>query len=119
MDSVRSLYTESGCAERYHDEAFTLTQLVVEATGGTVTFSGTGTTTVDDGRSLLDQAESAGLEPESGCRMGICHTCTRRLVCGTVRDVVTGDVTDVVAESAGAEIRICVSAPVGDVDIDL
>ena len=29
----------------------------------------------------------------SGCRMGICHTCTRSLSCGTVRDAVTGELT--------------------------
>ena len=38
----------------------------------------------DDGRPLLEQAEAAGLTPESGCRMGICHSCTRRKTRGAV-----------------------------------
>ena len=67
---------------------------------------------------MLEQAEAAGLAPEHGCRMGICHTCTRSLTCGTVRNVVTGDLTTAPAET-GVAIRICVSAPVGDAHIDL
>jgi hypothetical protein len=47
--------------------------------------------------------------------MGICHTCTRRLCSGVVRDAVTGDLTN----GPDVSIRICVSVPVGDVEIDL
>jgi ferredoxin-NADP reductase len=118
MDGVREHYAVAGLAERYHDEAFTLANVVAESTGGRVTFAASGTTVVDDGRPLLLQAEDAGLTPESGCRMGICHTCTRALTCGTVRDVVTGELTSD-AGTPGVAIRICVSAPVGDVAIDL
>ena len=60
MTAVRQHYADAGCAERYHDEAFTLSDLVAEATGGTVTFAASGLSTVDDGRPLLEQAESAG-----------------------------------------------------------
>jgi hypothetical protein len=49
--------------------------------------------------------------------MGICHTCTRSLTCGTVRNVVDGELTTA-AETAVA-IRVCVSAPVGDAQVDL
>ena len=126
MEGVREHYALAGRAERYHDEAFTLATVVAESTAGSgalaprgqrgrVTFATSGTTVVDDGRPLLLQAEAAGLTPESGCRMGICHTCTRHLTCGTVRDVATGELID----APGTEIRICVSAPVGDVAIDL
>jgi stearoyl-CoA 9-desaturase NADPH oxidoreductase len=111
MTSVREHYASAGLAHRYHDEAFTL---VTEATGGTVSFATSDTTAVDDGRPLLEQAEAAGLAPEYGCRMGICHTCTRQLLCGTVRDMRTGELTD-----GNGDIRICVSAPVGDVSVDL
>ena len=68
-----------------------------------------------DGTPLLLQAEAAGLAPLSGCRMGICHTCTRQLRSGVVRDAVTGELTT----GPDANIRICVSVPVGDVEIDL
>jgi ferredoxin-NADP reductase len=114
MNSVRAHYVDAGLAHRHHDEAFTLDVIVGESTGGTITFGASGTCATDDGRTLLEQAEAAGLKPESGCRMGICHTCPRLLAAGTVRNVVNGELSD-----AGTEVRICVSAPVGDVSIDL
>ena len=47
--------------------------------------------------------------------MGICNTCSCRKSAGTVRNVLTGELS-----SSGAEqIRICVSVPVGDVALDL
>ena len=69
----------------------------------------------NNGRSLLEQAEHAGLSPEFGCRMGICHTCTCRKTAGSVRNLVTGEVSSAEEE----DIQICVSAPVGDVELDL
>jgi ferredoxin-NADP reductase len=83
--------------------------------GGRVTFADSDIEVVDDGRSLLEQAESAGLSPESGCRMGICHTCTRRKTGGVVRNLTTGAVSTAPDE----DVQICVSVPVGDVDIAL
>ena len=86
-----------------------------EPSGGRVTFADSSIDIVDDGRSLLEQAESAGLTPESGCRMGICHTCTRRKTSGVVRNLTTGAVSTAPDE----DVQICVSVPVGDVDIAL
>ena len=83
--------------------------------GGRITFSDSGVDVVDDGRSLLEQAESAGLSPENGCRMGICHTCTRRKTAGTVRNLITGSISTAPDE----DVQICVSVPVGDVDLSL
>ena len=69
----------------------------------------------NSGLPLLEQAEDAGLAPEHGCRMGICNTCSCRKTAGTVRNVITGELS-----SAGEEqIRICVSVPVGDVALEL
>jgi ferredoxin-NADP reductase len=120
MDGARELYGEAGATDLLHTEAFTLSQVLAEAGtgGGTLRFEGAQLDVVDDGRPILEQAEAAGLAPLHGCRMGICHTCTRSLTCGTVRDVVTGDLTTAPAET-GVAIRICVSAPVGDAHIDL
>ena len=84
-------------------------------TGGRITFSSSGIDVPDDGRPLLNQAESAGLAPQSGCRMGICHTCTRRKIHGVVRNLTTGAVSTDDDEA----IQICVSVPAGDVEIDL
>ncbi|MEB3020150.1 ferredoxin reductase [[Mycobacterium] crassicus] len=86
-----------------------------EASGGQVTFLGSTISVVDDGRSLLEQAEAAGLQPTNGCRMGICHSCTCRKTGGTVRNLITG----AISTAEGEDIQICVSVPVGDVDIDL
>jgi ferredoxin-NADP reductase len=119
MDSARGLFDAAGCGERFHQEAFALPQFVGEAgtVGGSVRFSVCTTTVDNDGQPLLVQAEAAGLTPQSGCRMGICHTCIRSLSCGTVRDTVTGELTT--ATTSDVEIRICVSVPVGDVAVDL
>jgi stearoyl-CoA 9-desaturase NADPH oxidoreductase len=86
-----------------------------EASGGSVTFVDSGVEMTDDGRPLLEQAEAAGLTPESGCRMGICHSCTRRKTRGAVKNLITGAVSSAEQE----DVQICVSAPVGDVDIAL
>jgi stearoyl-CoA 9-desaturase NADPH oxidoreductase len=84
-----------------------------EASGGRVSFTDSGTELVDNGRPLLEQAEAAGLTPESGCRMGICHSCTRRKTRGAVKNLITGAVSSTEQE----DVQICVSVPVGDVDI--
>ncbi|MFL6082439.1 MAG: ferredoxin reductase [Mycobacterium sp.] len=89
--------------------------VTVEASGGLVTFADSGVERVDDGRPLLEQAEAAGLKPESGCRMGICHSCTRRKTRGAVKNLITGAVSSAEQE----DVQICVSVPVGDVDIAL
>ncbi|MEO9224662.1 MAG: 2Fe-2S iron-sulfur cluster binding domain-containing protein, partial [Acidimicrobiales bacterium] len=82
---------------------------------GSIAFARSGVTADVTGTSILDTAESVGLTPESGCRMGICHTCTRAKESGCVRNVLTGELS-----SDGPEdIQICISAPVGDVVVDL
>jgi stearoyl-CoA 9-desaturase NADPH oxidoreductase len=103
--------------ENVHSESFVAPtlDLPAEPSGGRVTFADSNIEIVDDGRSLLEQAESAGLAPESGCRMGICHTCTRRKTCGVVRNLTTGAVSTAPDE----DVQICVSVPVGNVDIAL
>ena len=82
---------------------------------GDVVFSRAGQTAANSGASLLEQAEALGLRPEFGCRMGICFSCTRTKTAGTVRNVLTGEESSLPDE----EIRICVSAPVGDCVVDL
>ena len=121
MDSVRSHYEAAGVPHRFHQEAFTLPMSAGEsAVGGSVRFGASDLVVESDGRPLLDQAERVGLAPKHGCRMGICHTCTRPLSCGTVRDAVTGELTTTTSESGQeVDIRVCVSVPVGDVEIDL
>ena len=86
-----------------------------ESPEGEVVFDRAGTSAANTGESLLEQAEAQGLSPEFGCRMGICFTCTSRKSEGTVRNVLTGEESSLPDE----DIRICVSAPVGDCVVDL
>jgi ferredoxin-NADP reductase len=107
QEHCENVYTESFVPPVFEASA--------NPSGGRVTFADSGVDVVDDGRSLLEQAESAGLTPENGCRMGICHTCTRRKTAGTVRNLITGAVSTAPDE----DVQICVSVPVGDVDLSL
>jgi ferredoxin len=117
MEAARTLFAQANRSEHLRTEAFTLTQFTAEAgtVDGTVRFGASERAVASDGTPLLLQAEAAGLTPLTGCRMGICHTCTRRLCAGVVRDAVTGELTN----GPDVNIRICVSVPVGDVEIDL
>ena len=103
--------------ENVYTESFVPPVFVPSAnpSGGRITFSNSGIDVTDDGRPLLEQAESAGLTPQNGCRMGICHTCTRRKTAGTVRNLITG----AVSTARDEDVQICVSVPVGDVDLSL
>ena len=82
---------------------------------GDVVFARSGLEAPSSGAPLLEQAEALGLTPDFGCRMGICFTCTSRKSQGTVRNVLTGEESSLPDE----DIRICVSAPVGDCVMEL
>ena len=60
-------------------------------------------------------AASAGLTPEFGCRMGICFTCTRVKESGCTRNLRTGELNS----DPDVQIQLCISAPVGDVAVNL
>ncbi|MCK0174529.1 ferredoxin reductase [Mycolicibacterium sp. F2034L] len=111
VEAVRALRPDAR-AESFVPPTFDLSG---ETSGGRVSFADSGVEITDDGRPLLEQAETAGLNPESGCRMGICHSCTRRKTRGAVKNLITGAVSDAEEE----DVQICVSVPVGDVDIAL
>jgi stearoyl-CoA 9-desaturase NADPH oxidoreductase len=83
--------------------------------GGTVRFRVTEFSTDCDGQTpILVAGEQAGADLSYGCRMGICHTCTCKLVSGRVRDLRNGELYG----EPGEMIRICISAPEGDVELD-
>ena len=105
-------------SRRLHTERFRapLAKLDIDARGGAVEFTAAGKTVQADGATpLLRVAEDAGLNPPHGCRMGICHTCPRKLLSGQVRDLRTGAVHG----EPGEKVLICVSAAAGDCQIDL
>jgi ferredoxin-NADP reductase len=102
-------------ADSLHVEYFKPPRTASGEAEGEVEFSRSGKATANTGASLLEQAEALGLTPEYGCRMGICFSCTSRKTEGTVRNVLTGEQSSLPDE----DIRICVSAPVGDCAVDL
>jgi stearoyl-CoA 9-desaturase NADPH oxidoreductase len=117
LDVVEEVYAEDGLTDRLHTERYqapssggTLTDA-----GGTITFTTSDITVDSDGRSLLEQAEDAGLQPDFGCRMGICHGCVQTKPRGPVRDVRSG----AVADEENEDIQLCITVPLGDVEIEL
>lgn len=119
MAQVREYMESRDLGDRLHSEAFTLDTAPVidpnQPITGTVTYTESVTTSENDGRTILEQAEAAGLSPEYGCRMGICFSCTKVRKSGCTRNILTGELDS----EADQQIQICVSAPVGDVDIEL
>ena len=117
MAAVEKVWEEDGLNQQLHKEQFTLAapDLSSDSAEGEVRFAHSERVEVNSGATLLEQAEAAGLTPESGCRMGICHTCSCRKTAGKVRDIRTGEISD-----AGEEtIQICVTVPVGTVTLDI
>lgn len=114
---VRDTWAEDGIEQLLHVESFLPPSLAAGGAGteGSVGFARSGERVPSDGGPLLDQAERAGLCPEFGCRMGICRICTCRKTAGSVRNVLSGEISGAEEE----DIQICVSVPVGDVELAL
>ncbi len=112
IEAVRGAYDGS---EQLRVEYFQPPRTSGTSAEGDVAFTRSGKEAPNTGAPLLEQAEALGLTPEFGCRMGICFSCVSRKSEGTVRNVLTGEESSLPDE----EIRICVSAPVGDCVVDL
>lgn len=118
LATVEAHWADAGLGEQLIVERFrpALAAANAGATGGALSFVGSARQADSNGQtSILETAEQAGLAPAHGCRMGICHGCTARLICGQVRDLRTGQVFGETDDL----IQICVCAPAGDVQIDL
>lgn len=115
--AVRDAYAERGADDQLHTEYFKVPTVDLSAADatGTLTFETSGTTADNSGATILEQAESAGLAPEFGCRMGVCNTCAVKKLSGAVRHVVTGEVSAHTDET----VKVCVQVPVGDVSVAL
>ena len=113
--AARALWAEDGVEQPLHCESFQPPSCTTsdEEAEGSVKFARSGKRAVNDGHCLLEQAEQSGLHPPFGCRMGICHACTARKTAGSVRNLLSGEVSSAPDE----DIQICISAPVGDVEI--
>lgn len=118
LEAVESHWASANIVERLTVERFRplLAAAADHALGGKLNFLSSGTCADSCGKvSILETAEHAGLAPAHGCRMGICHGCTAKLVCGQVRDLRSGQVHG----EPDDLIQICICAPVGNVQIDL
>jgi ferredoxin-NADP reductase len=118
VDAAPGVWAQlGGDPERLLTETFTPPRVLVtgEAATGTLRFLGSDRTAPIGEGTLLEQAEAAGLSPAFGCRMGICHTCTCRKTAGPVRNLRTGAVSD----EENEDIQLCISAPAGDVALEL
>jgi stearoyl-CoA 9-desaturase NADPH oxidoreductase len=127
IDAVREIWAAAGQPERVLAETFTPPGMMIRAApsggaagdvaqaGGTLSFLRSDKTAPIAEGTLLEQAEGAGLSPDFGCRMGICHTCTSRKAAGAVRNVLTGEVS----EEEDEDIQLCVSVPAGDVALEI
>lgn len=117
IDAVRAEMAARGLSAKLHVEQFTAQTPapVADAVGGEVRFVRAERYVTSDGRTLLDQAEAAGLKPDSGCRMGICMACKCTKSQGVTKNVLTGELST----EPNDEIQLCVSVPVGDVTLDI
>lgn len=62
---------------------------------------------------LLNALEAAGIPVESGCRMGICNTCSCSTPAGTTLDTTTG------LMNSGSATRLCISQARSNLILDL
>jgi ferredoxin-NADP reductase len=115
MSLVADAYGDSPRLRTEFFKVSTTAAIDGDSADGEVAFNQAGKTAPNSGASLLEQAEAMGLTPEYGCRMGICFSCVSRKTEGTVRNVLTGEESSLPDE----DIRICVSAPVGNCSVDL
>jgi ferredoxin-NADP reductase len=115
--SVRDTYDELGAAEQLRQEYFKVPSVDIDAADatGTLAFDVTAVEAPNTGATILEQAEAAGLQPDFGCRMGVCNTCAIKKNSGAVRHVVSGEISADTDET----IKICVQVPVGDVNVAL
>lgn len=112
IELVRAAYGDS---PRLRLELFKAPRAGRGSAEGDLVLDASDRTVANNGATILEQAEDAGLSPVFGCRMGICFSCTTRKTEGTVRNVLSG----VESSAPDEDIQICVSAPVGDCVVDL
>jgi stearoyl-CoA 9-desaturase NADPH oxidoreductase len=116
LDAISGHFEEAGLADQLHLERFSLELGGMGGEGGTLTFRNSGKQVEADGATtILEAGEKAGVGMPYGCRMGICHTCTVRLVDGTIRDLRNGDEFG----QPNEPVQTCVTAAVGDCTFDI
>jgi ferredoxin-NADP reductase len=118
LDAFQEHYEKHGVDERMCMERFQpkLDGAGEPGEGGPIKFLKSDCEAESDGtKPILVAGEDAGLDLPYGCREGICHTCVGELVSGKVRDLRNGKVCG----NEGEQIRTCINAPEGPVEIKL
>ena len=117
IDACQEHWLAAGIPQQLKREAFMPKRAAAKpGAGGVVMFEVSGKQVKADGQtSLLEAAESAGLNPAHGCRMGICCSCLVTLKEGQVQDSTSGEIHN----EPGEQVRICVCTAAGDVKLEL
>jgi ferredoxin len=116
LDAFEAHFDGAGLLDRLHLERFSLDLRGDGGEGGTLTFRNSGKQIEADGATtILEAGERAGVGMPFGCRMGICHTCTLRMVEGTIRDLRNGEEFD----QPNEPVQTCVTAAVGNCTFDI
>ncbi|MCG7593735.1 ferredoxin reductase [Mycobacterium sp. C3-094] len=118
LDDLIEHWEQHGDPDRLHYERFQpkIGGDAGEGEGGQITFlDSEETVDCDGGTPILEAGEQAGLNLAYGCRIGICHTCVGTLKSGRIRDLRSGEVT----EPTEQDVRICIHAPEGDIEVAL
>jgi ferredoxin-NADP reductase len=115
LDDAESHWKRAGLSGALHLERFQ-PSFTAGGEGGHVRFATAGKEAdIDGATTLLEAGEKEGINMPFGCRMGICHTCTVRMVSGSVRDLRNGEETSADANTGKTtNIQTCVTAAAGD-----
>jgi ferredoxin-NADP reductase len=117
LDALTDHFERADLLDRLHMERF---QPKIDAgqagEGGTIKFLKSDCCVEADGtKPILVCGEEAGLTLPFGCREGICHTCVGTLRAGRIRDLRNGQI----GGQEGQQVRTCINAPEGPVEIEL
>jgi ferredoxin-NADP reductase len=119
MDAIHQDWRAQGLDTPLQSERFVAIPMLPATAPGTpvtVQFSKSDKVFTTSGNApLLVQAESAGLAPKHGCRIGICRSCQCTKKSGTVQNLQTGEISSTPNE----QIRLCISAARSDLSLDL
>lgn len=116
MEDAKSLLLEAGLdTEHYHQEAFgPLTREVEKSKEITISINGN-LFSGDNQKTLLEQAESAGLNVSNSCRAGFCGACKMTLESGEVEQP---DVPALLpGEKESGKVLACCCVPKTDVEL--
>jgi ferredoxin-NADP reductase len=118
LDDLETHYAAAGLGAKLRTERFRAAAIPT-GDGGAVTYTRSGVTTeTNNGTTLLEAGEGAGVLMPSGCRMGVCFGCVVPLRSGTVRDVRNGDLTSA-NPGDGVLVQTCISAAAGSCQLDI